>query len=52
MGLARGRLAAALLLGLTVIAAPAEPQPGAKTARIGYVWLGSGGSDKSALDGF
>jgi putative ABC transport system substrate-binding protein len=51
MGLARGRLAAALLLGLTVIAAPAEPQPGAKTARIGYVWLGPGGSDTTALDG-
>src|SRR5205809_949410 len=51
MGLARGRLAAALLLGLTVIAAPAEPQPGAKTARIGYVWLGPGGAYTTALDG-
>jgi putative ABC transport system substrate-binding protein len=51
MGIARGRLAAALLLGLAVLAAQADAQPGVKTARIGYVWLGPTGSDTPALDG-
>jgi putative tryptophan/tyrosine transport system substrate-binding protein len=51
MGIARGRLAAALLLGLAVFAAPADAQPQAKTARIGYAWLGPAGSDTAALDG-
>ena len=51
MGIARGRLAAALLLGLAVLAAQADAQPGVKTARIGYVWLGPTGSDRPALDG-
>jgi putative ABC transport system substrate-binding protein len=51
MCLARGRLAAALLLGLTVFAARADAQPQAKTARIGYVWLGPAGSDTTTLDG-
>jgi len=51
MGIARGRLAAALLLGLAVLAAQADAQPGVKTARIGYAWLGPAGSDTPALDG-
>ena len=50
MGIARGRLAAALLLGLAVLAAQADAQPGVKTARIGYAWLGPAGSDTPALD--
>ena len=51
MGIARGRLAAALLLGVAVLAAQADAQPGVKTARIGYAWLGPAGSDTPALDG-
>jgi len=51
MGIARGRLAAALLLGLAVLAAQADAQPGVKTARIGYAWLGPTGSDTPVLDG-
>jgi putative ABC transport system substrate-binding protein len=51
MEIGRGRLAAVLLLGLAVLAAPAGAAPAAKTARIGYVWLGTAGSDTTALDG-
>jgi putative ABC transport system substrate-binding protein len=52
MMIARGRLAAVLLLGLAVLAAQAGAAPAVKAARIGYVWLGPTGSDATALDGF
>src|SRR5438552_1305356 len=51
MGIARGRLAAALLLGVAVVAAQADARPGVKTARIGCAWLGPAGSDPPPLHG-
>jgi len=51
MRLGRGRLAAALCLGLLCYAAAASAQHRGKAARIGYVWLGPAGSDSTTLAG-
>jgi putative ABC transport system substrate-binding protein len=51
MRLARGLLAAALLLSLAAFLGAADAETPAKTARIGYVWLGPAGSDATTLDG-
>ena len=51
MRLTRGLLSAALLLSLAAFLAAADADTPAKTARIGYVWLGPAGSDATTLDG-
>src|ERR1700675_3304404 len=51
MRLARGLLAAALLLSPAAFLGAVDAVTPAKTARIGYVWLGPAGSDATTLDG-
>jgi putative ABC transport system substrate-binding protein len=45
----RGRLAAAICLGLLCFAVAASAKPPGKVARVGYVWLGPAGSDATTL---